>query len=116
MNITETSRELARKIFIIEQQVNPLLDNLNLLRLQHRDALSREFIEANQITLADVEISDDASDEFGNQIATLADLAKWLKKNSTKKWAEWHGKIYHASDIAGAKLPEIHGLTQHLKK
>jgi hypothetical protein len=44
MNNTETSRELARKIFVIEQQVNPLLANLNLLRLQHRDALSRELI------------------------------------------------------------------------
>jgi hypothetical protein len=116
MNNTETSRELARKIFIIEQQVNPLLDNLNLLRLQHRDALSREFIAANRIILADVEMSDDASDEFGNRIATITDLAKWLKKNSTKKWAEWHGKIYHASDITSSTLPEIYGLIQHLPK
>jgi hypothetical protein len=83
---TETSRELARKIFIIEQQVNPLLDNLNLLRLQRKDALSREFIAANRITLADVEISDDASDEFGNRISTIADFAKWLRKNSTKNF------------------------------
>jgi hypothetical protein len=116
MKNTETSRELARKITILQDQVNPLLANLNLLRLQHRDALSREFIAANRITIDDVKMSDDASDEWGNQIATIADLAKWLRKNSTKKWAEWHGKIYHASDIAGSKLPQIYGLIQHLKK
>jgi hypothetical protein len=116
MNNTETSRELARKIMILQDQVSPLLANLNLLRLQHRDALSREFIAANRITIDDVEMSDGVSDEFGYQMATIADLAKRLKKNSTKKWAEWHGKIYHASDITSAKLPNIYGLIQHLPK
>jgi len=116
MKNTETSRELARKIFIIEQQVNPLLANLNLLKLQHRDALSREFIAANRITLADVEMSDDASDEFGNFFATPCRFGKWVAKNTTKKWTEWHGRIYHTADLAANKMPDMPGLIQHLPK
>jgi hypothetical protein len=116
MNNTETSRELARKIFIIEQQVNPLLDNLNLLRLQHRDALSREFIAANRITLSDVEIRDHAEDEFGNHFDNAFQFGEWLLKNATKKWAEWNGVIYHTADLAANKMPDMPGLIQHLKK
>ena len=104
----ETSKELARKIAILEAQAHPLFASIALLQRQRMNALSREFISANRITLGDVEMSRD-------RFRTVRGFGVWLSENSQKRWAEWGGKIYHTADIINLpQLPDMPGRVEHL--
>jgi hypothetical protein len=100
------SASLAREIAALELELKPLLDRMATLRREERDALSREFIAANQITRDQVETSyGDEKPWFG----TAWEFGKWIAANSKKRWAEWNGRIYHAVDLVNGRLPDTPG-------
>jgi len=100
------SASLARQITALEIELKPLLDRMATLRRKEREALSREFIAANQITRDQVETSyGDEKPWFG----TAWEFGKWIAANSKKRWAEWNGRIYHAVDLVNGRMPEMPG-------
>jgi hypothetical protein len=100
------SASLARQIAALEIELKPLLDRMATLRRKEREALSHEFIAANQITRDQVETSyGDEKPWFG----TAWEFGKWIAANSKKRWAEWNGRIYHAVDLVNGRMPEMPG-------
>ena len=100
------SASLAREIATLEIELKPLLDRMATLRRKEREALSREFIAANQITRDQVETSyGDEKPWFG----TAWEFGKWIAANSKKRWAEWNGRIYHAVDLVNGRMPDMPG-------
>lgn len=105
------SDSLKREIAALEIELKPLLDRMATLRRKEREALSREFIAANQITRDQVETS------YGNEklwFGTAWEFGKWIAANSNKRWAEWNGQIYHAADLVNGRMPDMPGMVDHL--
>jgi hypothetical protein len=105
------SASLARQIAALETELKPLLDRMATLRRKEREALSREFIAANQITREDVEMSSGHGKPW---FGTVYEFGKWLARQSGKVWAEWNGRIYHAADLANGRMPDMPGEVDHL--
>ena len=105
------SASLARDIEILRTELHPIMAQMEDLRRKHREALSREFIAANQLTRDKVEMSSgDGKPWFG----TAYEFGKWLARQSKKAWAEWNGRIYHAADLANGRMPAMPGDVDHL--
>ncbi len=106
-----TIAELEDQVASTQAQIAPLASRLEQLNRQLREAKSRQFISANNITKEDVEMSSgDGKPWFG----IVTDFEDWLRDNSSKRWAEWNGRIYNASDLIRHKMPDSPGETRHL--
>lgn len=77
---------------------------LTLLDRELRQMQSKNFIEANGITLSDVEMSSGDDKPWFYNIDTFM---CWLKKHQIlKQFAEWNGYLHYTRDlIAGASKP-----------
>lgn len=106
-----TSKEIIDRIGALEAKLAPTLKELNQFRTDLVVALSKEFIAANRITRADVELSDLGKGEY---FGTAWNFGDWLRANSTKRWAEWNGLVYHASDIINHRLRETPARMEHV--
>lgn len=96
-----SEESLKNKISEISKEINPLLEQRELLNRQLRDVQSVDFIKANDIKKSNVQLSDgDGVPYFG--IATK--FGEWMVKNSTKKWCEWNGSIYLSSEIERGRM------------
>jgi len=106
------SADFQRQIEEIEAAIRPLAAKLEILRRHKRDADSREFIAVNRIDRQDVEMSSgDGKPFFGDSYA----FGNWLRSHGCKKrWAEWNGRIYHASDLMIGRMGESPGCVEHL--
>ena len=100
------SASLALQIAELQSTLRPLLNRMSDLKSAERKALSREFIAANQITRADVEMSSGEGKEW---FRTAWEFGIWISANSSKKWAEWNGRIYHSADLANGRMPDMPG-------
>lgn len=111
MNTAESLDQVEREIKTFEDQIAPLWGKLVLLRKERATLRSKLFIEVNKITKADVEMSSgDGKPYFG----VVYEFAKWLSANSTKRWAEWNGRIYHVSDLVNGRMPDMDGRVDEL--
>lgn len=109
------SSSLARELADLESKLKPLLDLHRTMlekQQQHREMLSREFIAANRITRDQIETSNGDGKPWFN---TVYEFGDWLASNSTKRWAEWNGRIYHAADLVSGMVPaDMPGKMEHL--
>jgi hypothetical protein len=104
---------LKNKIKAVEELIYPLQKNLVELEDQLKDAQSIEWIEENEVTADQVQLSwgDDfwfvAYDTFG----------RWLRETAcTKPWVEWNGRIHRSEEIKDGYLrADAPGLAKHVK-
>lgn len=103
----------AQQIANLELQISPLASRLQKLREQKRDEDSIEFVRANQITLADVELSSGDGKPYFGIINSFID---WLKTHPQKRFAEWNTCLYFTSDLLNNRMPQTPGLLEHVTK
>lgn len=100
MTIEEIDKELAE----IELKTKPLIERQFALSRKRAELASKQFIAANKITKADVEMS---SGEGKPWFVTVREFSVWLKKLPTlKRFAEWNERIYFTTDILQGHLPD----------
>ena len=109
----KTSTEIRTEIDRLNAQIEPIARERDILEREESDALSREFIAANEITLDCIEMSrGDGKPYFG----TVWKFGKWLYRNSKKPWAEWNGLIYSTMDLINGSMPKTNGKISTLEK
>ena len=109
MNATELKAEIdARTV-----RLAPQLVELDALKRQHDDAVSREWIAANKVTAAQVRRSDGSDAPWFD---TVAEFGRWMKAiDCTEPWAEWNDRIYASAELmAGRMSREAPGLAEHV--
>jgi len=87
---------LEKKILDIEKFIEPLSEELVNLKGNLRKAQSLKWINDNNVTASDVELSRTEKVSFGNIYSFL----EWLKDNSKKTHCEWRGLIYNIADLS----------------
>lgn len=109
MNASELKAEIDART----ARLSPQLAELESLKRQYNDAVSREWIAANNVTAAQVRRSDgDDVPWFG----TVTEFVRWMKETGcSAPWAEWNGRIYSSAElIAGRMSREAPGLAEHV--
>jgi len=83
-------------------QLDPLIERRMVL-FRRRDKLrSVAFIQANDITLDEVERSDGPGKPF---FQTLLAFRDWMRKNVTnRRWFEWNGTIYSTAELLADRV------------
>jgi hypothetical protein len=109
----KTSTEIQADLEKINAQIEPLERIRELLKREESDALSREFIAANEITLDRIEMSDGDGKPYFD---TVWKFGEWLYRNSQKPWAEWNGLIYATMDLVNGRMPKTNGMVSTLEK
>lgn len=107
-----TANELKAEIDARAARLAPQLVKLENLRRQHDDAVSREWVAANNVTAAQVQRSDgDALPWFGDVMA----FGRWMNETScTRPWAEWNGRIYSSAELMqGRMMRNAPGCAEH---
>jgi len=100
MKITQ---DIDTAITALEANIRPLQHRVDQLRDERKALLSWQFIEANNITRADVEMSSGDDRPYFGVIETFA---KWMKNRGThKRFAEWNGTIYFTTDLLNGRMP-----------
>jgi len=99
-----TIEEIDKEIKAVESQVRPLKDRLYELRRKRAELASKQFIAANKITKADVEMSSGEGKPWFGSVDQFRDLLK--KQPKLKRFAEWNERIYFTTDILQGKLPQ----------
>lgn len=103
--------DVSREIELLRSQILPLNDRLERLEREQDSLESEAFIAANKIRKADVEMSSgDGKPWFG----TVMKFKDWLRGKSSKRWAEWNGRIYHTSDLIAGRMPHMPGYVDQL--
>ena len=108
-----TAAQLKAEIDARRARLAPLIAELQALESQHCDALSREWIAANGVTAAQVQLSADAElPYFGD----VLHFGQWMKAaGCTRRWCEWNDRIYSSAEImAGRMQRDAPGLVEHL--
>lgn len=103
--------ELETRLAAIERELQPLLVLQRRIKQELNTIKSREFIRINGITADDVEMSEGEDKPFFGEISVFA---KWLRENSTKKWAEWNTSIHLTQDLLNGKWSNTGAYTDHL--
>lgn len=103
---------VSREIKATESAIRPLAEKLERLNRERRDLESVSFIAANKIRKDEVEMSSgDGKPWFG----TVYEFGRWIRTHAiSKPWAEWNGRIYHASDLMNGRMPDMPGCTSDL--
>ena len=105
------SDTLKKDIEDLKAELAPKQILLGRLERDYRDALSREFIDANGITRDQVEpCSGESKPYFGH----LREFIKWLGWNPGKPWAEWNGTLYRVADLQANDWGGTPALFDHL--
>jgi predicted phosphatase len=109
MNATELKAEIDART----ARLAPQMAELDALKLQHNDAVSREWIAANNVTAAQVRRSDGSDVPW---FGTVDEFGRWMKATGcTAPWAEWNGRIYASAELmAGRMRREAPGLYEHV--
>ena len=93
MNSAELKTEIADRT----ARIAPQLRKIRALKLQHRHAVSREWISENQVRASQVHLS------YGDdmpQFARAEDFGKWLYQTGcVLPWAEGEGRIYPSNQL-----------------
>ena len=76
-----------------------------------RSAKARQFIEANSITLDDVEVRDRSVWYRSLDVFLASDAVQ----DSTKRFIEWMDTIYFRSDLMAGKMPDMPATLSDLK-
>lgn len=108
-----TAKQIEADIKSLEAIIKPYQESLGLLRLQHMNAVSREWVERNGITTDQVQLRDgDGVPWFGDAYS----FGKWMRHTDCKKkWAEWNGCIYDSAMLmAGTMTREAPGMIEHV--
>lgn len=108
-----SSDSLSKEIEVIEAMLKPLDERLRVLKDRFYDQMSIEWIEANGVKKADVEMS---SGEEKPWFGTVDEFAVWLGANSSKPWAEWNGWIYKTEDVINGRVPGIQGMDGQIER
>lgn len=95
------SAALKAEIDALRASVKPLLDRIDVLQAWHREALSREWIAANDVRFGDVAI---AKVDGVPYFPTLRSFGDWLRNTgSTKRWVEWNGYVHSAAEVIAGR-------------
>ena len=106
------SPQLRTAIQTLEAEIQPLLQKLTGLRRQLETAESREFIAANGITRAEIQLSSGPGVPWFGDVGTFG---AWLKAQpSVKRWAEWNGRVFHSADLISGRMPRTPALFEHV--
>ncbi len=92
---------LDDEIKTAEVQLGRAQNRVDQLKSQRRKVLAAAWLIANNFTLDEVE--DSSGDEkpyFGH----ITPFGEWLRKESTKRFAEWNGRIYFRSELADGRM------------
>lgn len=101
------------QIAALEARIGPLERELEALRRQHRDAVSREFIALHGITRSQVHESTTAGLPYFGHVLSFADYLRTLPER--RRWYEWNGCLYETSELmAGRMKPEPEALFEHV--
>ena len=111
MSIAAVTKELAE----VNAAIAPLA--------QRRDGLNRElqrlkslaFIDANSVTLDEIELSDgDDKPDFG----IICTFGEWMRRTGCRKrFCEWNGAIYFTAEVmAGRMDPNAPGRVEDVPK
>ena len=118
MNTIPSKAERDKTLFHInflirttEDELSNVQARLSKLKRDKEDIESINFIEDNNIKLADVEMSSGVDKPW---FATAWKFGEWLKNYSTKEWAEWGGRIYHSKDLINMSMTEAKGVVRNL--
>lgn len=104
------SSEIAVRMRELEMQISPLQHELVKVAKQYRDALSREWIAANNVRREDVSSPDDFSEWFG----VIGSFIRVIPE--CKRWAEWNGRLYSVAELkAGYMDPDAPGFMEHVQ-
>lgn len=93
---------LDAEIAAVKAKMWPLQQRLHYLENQRHRLASKSWVEENRIKREDVEMSHDKQKPWFGDVWKFLD---WLKENSTKRYYEWNGSIYPASDASGSRVP-----------
>ncbi len=95
------SIELQTKITSLRKALIPQLQEIERLELELSRTKSLEFIATNNITLNDVQRSDEVCIPF----STVWDFGKWMMLNGcAKPWCGWNGRLYSTNLIKSGTL------------
>mgnify|MGYP001602084413 CR=1 FL=1 len=97
-----TSHELQSRLTGLRVQVTPLLAQIHQLEAELRDALSREWIAANNVKLEDVADPDEKGLPYFGHIKAFADYLRY--NMADKKWCAWNGTIYNTAEILAGTM------------
>lgn len=109
MHSDEIRAELERK----KAALAPLQAEVGALQRQLRDALSREFIAANRIRRADVQMSSGPGVPYFGHIKVYIE---WLRSTRcAKRYAEWNMWLYPVAELLDMRMdPDAPGLAEHV--
>ena len=107
------AKELKAEIDARAARLAPQLAELEALRRQHREAVSREWIAANRVTAGQVQLSS------GDELPYFGDVmkfARWMKETGcAAPWAEWNGLLYSSAELmAGRMCRDAPGYAEHV--
>jgi hypothetical protein len=103
---------VSREIEATESAIRPLVEKLERLKRERCDLESVSFIAANKIRKDEVEMSSGAGKPW---FGTVHEFGRWMVARAIQKpWAEWNGRIYHASDLMNGRMPDMPGCTSDL--
>lgn len=88
--------DISNDILKLDKKIAALSVQMLVLKEQQSDLESENFIKKNKIKLRNVELSDGKGKPY---FLNARQFGLWLKYNSTKKWAEWNGRIFSSKDI-----------------
>lgn len=94
---------VERKIEQTKELIRPLNAELNKLIAKLRKMKSKQWIETNEVTRDQIEMSSgDDRPWFGH----VGEFVKWLKQRRgiLKRFAEWNGRIYLTADLLAGRF------------
>lgn len=98
---TKTLHDLDTEIAELERQSLAVTTQLLAAKRERWRLKSVAFIEANNITRDDVELSHGDDRPW---FETIVEFGKWLTSNSTKRFCEWNETIYFTDDIIAGRM------------
>ncbi len=104
MSLESEESAISREIADLSEKIRPLVERRTALVNELRAVRARAFVSANNIKLADIELS---SGEGKPWFGVIWDFTTWLKLNSTKNYAEWNNVVYRTSDLVAGRMPEM---------
>jgi hypothetical protein len=107
------AKELKAEIDARAARLAPQLAELEGLRRKHRETVSREWIAANNVTAAKVQLSSAEGLPYFGDVMTFA---RWMKDTGcSAPWAEWNGLLYSSAELmAGRMCRDAPGYAEHV--
>lgn len=90
------STELKKQIEVINEVLKHALEVRSRLTKELERAESKEFIRANKIKKADVQLPDGGGIPY---FWSLDEFSRWCKTGTAKPWCCWNERLYRTSEI-----------------